>query len=71
VVNNGTHGILVTGKMDLNPVTKSETRYFPFGLIETMEVQDHDGGLIMVRDPRFLQIALDVSEVYEMEEPLR
>ena len=69
VVNHNTRGVLFTGldRIRGNNKTK-ETRYLPFDLILRVTVEDYDGGVVFVRDPRLLKIALDVAQVYQPED---
>jgi len=68
-VNNGTRGILFSGhdSPGNNNGKLGESKYLPFDLIRSVEVEEYDGGMVICNNPAFLQIALDVANVYEWE----
>lgn len=69
VINQGTRGILFAGfQRDTHDQRFRETKYLPFDLIMEITIEDDDGGIVFVRDPRFLQMADDIAQVYQPED---
>jgi len=68
-VNTGTRGILFSGhdSPGNNNGKLGESKYLPFNMIRSVEVEEYDGGMIICNNPAFLQIALDVANNYVWE----